>query len=175
MSYSTPFDVRAAVNPNGGTDDPPDDLTHTAADLSNGEIQNAIDEADSTIDSFIGSRYPTPVALVAGAVPHPLDYWSRNIAAYNATLTQRGSADFADTDPIARRYNATMLVLTAVRDGKAQIPNMTESGAGATGEGAGAGSPYNQYTGSLFDADDFSLVPELPGWRTGFGQFGGGW
>jgi phage gp36-like protein len=164
--YSTVFEVRAAVSPSGGSDNPPDVPTGSAADLGNTALTDSINEADSTIDSYIGGRYATPVVSVGdpAVVPHPIDYWSRNIAAYLATLTFRNSMDFTDNDPIARRYNATMLALTAVRDGKATL-SIPELGADSAGEASGAAPPYQQYEGHMFDTKDFDLVPDLPGWN----------
>jgi phage gp36-like protein len=152
----------------------PTQVTRTAADLSDAQIQDAITEADATIDSYIGAYYAVPVADVNEAVPHPVDYWSRNIAAYNATLTYRGSQDISDTDPIVRRYNATMQALQAVQAGKArlQLPNNTSPNAGT-----GAAPAYEPYDGDLFTPDDFSLAPAMydpvlggnPVWWVGWG------
>jgi phage gp36-like protein len=154
--YSTVFEVRAAVSSSGGAENPPSQETGTAADLSNAQLTDAINEADSVIDSYIGGRYTTPVASVNDAVPHPIDFWSRNIAAYLATLTKRGSQDFADTDPIARRYTATMLALTAVRDGKAVLPDPIPEILTDTGSG-GASGVINTYEGDMFRLGDFGL------------------
>lgn len=178
MAYSTPAMVRLALIPFSNQpagysgEDPPTEPTNTGADLSNLQLLDAIAEADSVIDSYIGKYYAVPVALVTDANPidpeapdmvgpHPIDYWSRNIAAYNATLSIRESQDFADTDPVARRYNATMTALTLVSKGLAnlQLPNNT-SGTSATG----AGSAVNPYVGDLFDPRDFSLRPINPAW-----------
>ena len=116
-----------------------------------------IAEADATIDSEIGGRYKVPVPLVDGKGPHPLDYWSRNIAAYLATLTFRGSADFADTDPIVRRDPPTMEALHGVRDGK----NALSLEGLDTGSNSGSvGLAVNQYEGTLFDSTDFDLAPD---------------
>lgn len=168
MPYSTVVEVRNALSPGDFTDsDAPydnGDLTNTAADLSNDQLTDAIAEADSLIDSFIGGRYTTPVLLdfngnVYVTTPHPLDYWSRNVAAYNATLTYRKSQDFADTDPVARRYIATMLAITAVRDGKATL-NIPDN-VSATGSQVGAGPIFNQYQGTLWSLCDFDLAPPV--------------
>lgn len=148
--------VRRAVSTS--TDDPanpPTDPQNNAADLSNDELTDAIAEADSTIDSYIGARYTTPVAAVDGqtTAPHPLDYWSRNIAAYNATLTVRGSQDFTDQDPIARRYNATMSALGSVKSGSAVLPGVAEVADGTSG----VGQALNQYENPLFREDEFDV------------------
>lgn len=167
MSYSSIAEVRLAVAP--GITNPsqqpslPDGATNTAADLPDSQLQDAIDEADSTIDSYIAGRYVTPAvgvnAQAGSPTPHPIDFWSRNIAAYLATLTYRGSQDFSDQDPIARRYSATMTALGNVSAGRAELPSLTTMSTGAPGEGSGAGVAYNAYEGSMFALEDFNLVP----------------
>lgn len=165
MPYSTVAMVRNALAPgnfeDGNEPYPDGDQTNTAADLSNDQLNDAIAQADATIDSYIGGRYAVPVLYDAGHVlyvltPAPLNFWSRDIAAYLATLTYRRAQDFADTDPVARRYLNAMLALTGVRDGKAvlQIPeNVTDSSE------VGVGSPVNPYQGHLFSTNDFDLQP----------------
>jgi len=161
MSYSTPALVRQALVPSlADPSNPPPTPTNTAADLTNDQIQDAINEADSTIDGMIGRFYAVPVASVAGGeegglvVPHPIDYWSRNLAAYNATLSYRGSMDFTDDDPVARRYNATMTALNAVQAGNAQLQLPDNVSLNAA---TGASAPYNPYSGDLFSVGDFDL------------------
>lgn len=153
MAYSTPKMVRQALVPSSDGSQP-DPLSNTAADLSDAQLNDAIAEADSTIDGYLGGFYAVPVALVGNAVPHPLDYWSRNIASYSATLSYRGSMDFSDTDPVARRYKDTMAALQAVSAGKLklQLPE-NFSGYGSTG----AGPAQNPYDGDLWTPDDFNL------------------
>lgn len=166
MSYATVQMVRLALVPSS-QGNLPTTPTRTAADLSDDQIRDAIAEADATIDSYIGSYYAVPVQpIVAGSdedgdvgqIPHPIDFWSRNIAAYSATLTYRGSQDLADTDPVVRRYNATMQALQAVAKGSArlQLPNNTSPNAAT-----GAGPAYEPYAGDLFTPDDFSLAPAM--------------
>lgn len=160
--YSTPADVRTAVASPLNPQDEPQEPTYTAADLPNATLIDAIAEADATIDEYLSAGYVTPVASVDDAVPHPVDYWSRNIAAYLATLTYRKSKDLTDNDPIVRRYNTTMSALVAIRDRKAFV-NLPENSVGS----AGAGTALNQYEGQLFLADDFDVNTDrsipLPG------------
>lgn len=159
MSYSTPEMVRKAVAPSASADGAlPANATHTAADLSNAQLADAIAEADSTIDSYIGRFYTTPVEPEGdpAAIPHPIDFWSRNIAAYNATLTYRGSQDLSEDDPISRRYRATMEALKAVNAGSAQLLIGLNEGDHSA---ASAAAPYNPLSGDLFTVDDFDLRP----------------
>jgi phage gp36-like protein len=160
MTYCTPEMVRQALVPSsdGAVPEAP---THTAADLTNTQLLDAIAEADVLIDGYLSGRYTTPVAAVGtptATTPHPVDYWSRNIAAYLATLTFRGSQDFSDQDPIYRRYVATMDALKAVAAGKMvlQIP----ANAGDTSV-VGVGPAFNPYSGTLFPIEDFDVNP---GW-----------
>lgn len=168
MAYSTPAMVRQALVP--GSDGTQTTNSGTAADLDDTQLTDEIAEADAMIDSYIARYYAVPVAVkiagddedgTDGSIPHPIDYWSRNIAAYNATLTFRKNLDFQETDPVARRYNATMTALTAVSRGQAtlQLPdNRTPN------SGSGAGTPVNPYVGNLFDARDWNLRPLTPDW-----------
>lgn len=167
MAYSTPGMIRKALVPTSdGT--LPEEPTFTAADLTDPQLVDAIAEADILINGYIGRLYITPVDLVGGAVPHPIDYWSRNIAAYNATLTLRGSQDFADQDPVARRYNATMEALKAVAAGTMRLELLRND---SPSSASTAGAPINPYTGELFCVNDFDLTApwsgQMPGpfWR----------
>lgn len=171
MAYSTAALVRQALVPSSdGTQ--PNVPTNTAADLTNAQLADAIAEADALIDGYINRFYVVPVMPVDSGsgpvVPHPLDYWSRNIAAYNATLAFRGSLDFADTDPVARRYSATMEALKAVSAGTISLPyprNQADSGTGYAAEA------INPYVGDLFCVSDFDLTEPWNPWR---GPFWGG-
>lgn len=180
MAYSTVKMVRQALVPSS-TGEQPVSPTNTAADLTDTQLLDAIAEADSTIDGYVGRFYAVPIALIVadsdedgpvGAIPHPIDYWSRNLAAYNATLTLRGSQDFTDDDPVARRYKATMDALKGVGNGtiSLQLPDNR-----STNASTGASAPYNPYVGDLFDPTDFSLRPVSPAWPIGVGTWGRGW
>jgi phage gp36-like protein len=163
VAYSTVISVRTAVSPDvpqEGFDNPPSTPTHTAADLSNGTLTDAIAEADATIDSYLANRYVTPVDTTNG-VPHPIDFWSRNIAAYLATLTYRKSKDVSVDDPIVRRYTATMQALTSVQRNLASLP-LPELSTSSEGPEA-AGDAINQYSGHLFDSVEFDLEAAQPG------------
>lgn len=157
MAYSTPQKVRMALVPSSDGS-APTSPTNTAADLSDAQLNDAIAEADAMIDSYIGGYYAVPVAATGtpAVIPHPIDFWSRNIAAYGATLTYRGSMDFTDTDPINRRYKDTLAALQAVAAGKVrlQIPENTSGNSAIQ-----PGSTINPYVGDLWQPEDFSLYP----------------
>lgn len=156
-TYTVVSEVRLALVPSSDGAIPATP-SNTAADLVDTQLQDAINEAASQIDSYIGRFYAVPVAAVGNpaAIPHPIDFWCRNIAAYNATLTYRGSQDFSDDDPIARRWKATMDALSLVATGKValQIPDNTSEHSAS-----GVGPAYNPYIGDLWTPDDFSLSP----------------
>jgi len=173
MPYSTVAMVRSALAPGEyDMNNPPDTPTNTAADLSNAQLSDAIAEADSTIDGWINPIYDTPVLNdpATNATPHPIDYWSRDLAIYFATLVRRKGADFADTDPVARRYSQVMLQLQAVGKGLVKL-SLPSSG---TLTEMGAGPVTNPYVGNLFTVEDFGIVQDnRPG--AGIGIFGRGY
>lgn len=159
MAYSTPALVRKAITPtsDGSEPDPLPAVPRTAADLSDAQLSDAIAEADSTIDGYIGNFYTVPVAAAGDppAVPSPLPYWSRTIAAYLAVNAVRGELDMDDANPVLRRYKDVLAALEAVSAGtmKLQIPDNTSDNAGS-----GAGAPFNPYVGDLFTPEDFGVT-----------------
>jgi phage gp36-like protein len=169
MPYSTPEMVRKAFVPSSdGT--LPATQTFTAADLTDDQLLDAIGEADGYIDSMIGRFYTTPVAQTGNTAPHPLDWWSRNIAAYNAYLAFRQGQDFSDQDPVARRYQATLVALQAVNAGTASLNLPRQDG---DSRASGASPAYEPYQGDLWTPEDFSVNPSWgltyghqPFWRS---------
>jgi phage gp36-like protein len=169
MPYSTPEMVRKAFVPSSdGT--LPAEQTFTPADMSDDQLLDAIGEADGTIDSLIGRFFTTPVEHTAETAPHPIDWWSRNLAAYNAYLAFRQGQDFSDQDPVARRYQATMAALQAVNSGTASLELPRQGG---DSRAAGASPAYEPYAGDLWTPEDFSIGSALnvgwgssPFWRS---------
>jgi phage gp36-like protein len=162
VSYSTPAMVRLALVPSCAGFRP-SPKSNTAADLEDSQLNDAIAEADSTIETYISGYYATPVANTQDSdgnftvVPHPVDFWSRNIAVYNATLVYRGGQDFADTDPIARRFTGTMNALVAVSKGSInlELPLVASS----DNSRIAVGNAVNPYSGTLWDACSFGIGP----------------
>jgi hypothetical protein len=146
MSYSQPADVRAALVPGGGSS-PPVPSSNTAADLTDPELQDAIAQADATIDGRIGAAY-----AASETVPPIVKYWSRDIAAYLATLTFRKSKDIAPDDPVRLRYAFVM--------GQILTPGgfLPEPSPAAEGGNLTAVNPVGQ----LFPAENYEL-----GWYNG--------
>lgn len=167
MAYSQPNDIRNALAPGpwpytGGGSAP---KTGTAADLGDPQLVDAISEADAQIDLMLNRRYATPVADTD--VPNLVRWWSRDIAAYYATLTYRKGRDLTAQDPVALRYNSAIVALTAVRDGK-NLLNLPEptSAAGDTGSVSGASAPINPYNGTLFGPCDVGLPGSDPAYQS---------
>jgi phage gp36-like protein len=174
MAYSTPAIVRKALVPTADGSLPATP-SHTAADLSDPQLIDHIAEADAIIDGYIARFYVVPVGETSpGVTPVPISYWSRDIAAYLASCTYRGSMDFTDNDPVARRYKAVMDALKDVSAGKVKLNLPLAAGTGSTAAG-GAGPALNPYVGDLWAPGDFGVQPGndslgLPYWRSN-----GGW
>lgn len=154
--YSSPADVRNALTP--GADDA--DLT-TAASFSDAQIEDAIKEADGTIDTFVASKYGIPQDSGDPTVAiYPVRAWSRDIAAYLVTLTYRKSKDLQPDDPIRLRFNWVMGILEKIASGDL-IPNLPQPPTPPDGYGPQGAFVYNQYHGKLFTMADVFCPP---GW-----------
>jgi len=160
--YSSTDDVRYAVAPGSvGRDSPA-----TAGSLNDEQIIDAINEADSIVNLHVAGRYvveqdPANVAVATA----PFRYWSRNIAAWMATLSQRLSKPVDVNDPVRLRYIETMALLVKVREGNLDIPGATPVSPSTTGDDVFV---YNQYEGHLFGLNDLGLshspLPETGLW-----------
>lgn len=159
MTYASTIDVRNALTPAGGPG--------TAGSLTDGQLLDAILEADQTIDTYLEIPAVHTVEMeeinqegdyVVVALA-PVRFWSRNIAAYLATLTYRRGKDLSIDDPVRLRYTSTLTILTDIRDGKTRnpIPLTPDADESNTG-GEGDAEVFNQYSGQLFSADDFALT-----------------
>ena len=165
--YCTVADVRNALTPGGDASRP----GGTAASLEDPQIEDAIREADGIIDMHLSLRYKVPmlelseiltddndvevtVTYIVGQ--QPARYWSRNIAAYLATLTFSRNRNMPEDEPVRLRYNQTMAQLIAVRDGRANLPFPAPDGESPAGSDIGV---FNQYEGTLFGPSDFHIGP----------------
>lgn len=158
--YSSVDDVRNALAPGGSTSDP-----STPASIDEGEIVDAISEADGIINGYISSRYtvPSDPVLVAVAVS-PVRWWSRNIAAWLLTLTYRKQQDVGPDEPIRLRYDQTIAFLTQVRDGQMDLGSLAANDT-ATGDQVFV---ENLYQNKLFPTEP-SGGWDRDGWRvTGY-------
>lgn len=152
--YSTVEAVRDALTPGGLSGD-----RTTAAIMTDTDIQDQIEEADSIIDIALSNRYVTPIAPADLPDGSPVAFWSRSIAAYLATLTKRKGADLKETDPIVRRYNLTMGQIAQIQGGKAQLQITLLPDADIQD----AVQVVNQYEGDMFAPGDYSLRHEQRG------------
>lgn len=156
--YSSVVDVRNALTPGASSTD-----VGTAASLGNSQIEDAIQQADAKIDEYVPSGYTVPMQNVQQGEPlapvsvavSPIRWWSRDIAAYLATLTFKRNQDVSPDDPVRLRFNLAMQSLTAVRDGDINLPPDANSG----DDTAGDVFVHNHYTGTLFGTSDFDLSP----------------
>jgi phage gp36-like protein len=79
-------------------------------------IDDAIAEASSLVDGYVGGPYASN-----DFVPGLIQYWTRDVAAYLATLTWRKSKDLTPEDPVVLRYNTVTTMLTDVMNGSLVI------------------------------------------------------
>jgi phage gp36-like protein len=158
--YCAPSDVRNALAPDGASGG-----TNTAADLDDPSIIDAINEASSVVDSYVSGPYDTSIGDV---IPTVISFWTRDIAAYYATLTWRKSKDLTPQDPVTLRYQAALAGLEGIAAGTVSIPMPQD-----VGEQADVEVPVGMQTplpwgNQLFNWWDFDL--------TGYGASGrGGW
>lgn len=170
--YSTAYDVRLALTPGASATD-----LETAAHLTNSQIEDAINEADGVINTYISQWYTVVLATVENpepvpdpipdppppaevqVAPAPVRAWSRDIAAYLATLTFFKNKEVTEDDPVRQRYLMVLGMLRDIRDRKSILdpdvfpPNPdTANGQGVT--------VVNTYEGKLFGPEDFGLAPE---------------
>lgn len=165
--YSTVTDVKNVL---GG-----DAASGTAATLSNTVLLDAIYQADSMIRSYIGYRYQIPFEHIdqddnplTTVAAEPVRWWSRDIAAFLATLTYKRNQDVTPDDPVRLRLNMALQQMVAVRDSKTHLafpPAQVQSADPAV-------TVINLYVGSLFGPSDFDLQ-QVPAART-WGSWPGG-
>lgn len=153
--FSLTLDVRNALTPGAVPTD-----KATASGLSEDQLLDAIKQADAKIQGYLPAGYTVPMediepnpTITVNVAVLPFRYWSRDIAAYLATLTFKQNKDVSENDPIRLRYEATMADLEAVAAGTYVIPP------DATTEGTEQDiSVINQYEGAMFGLEDFDLA-----------------
>ena len=155
--YSTVKDVKDALAPTA-------QQNGTAATLSDTQIADAINEADAVINTYLGSIYTIPLLPVdpptdppASYGQEPVRYWSRDIAAFLATLTFKRNQDVPADDPVRLRFNLAMKMLDDIKNGKTTLPFPPAGG----NDGAGA-FVFNTIP-HMFNPLDSGY-----GWRYGF-------
>lgn len=158
-AYCSAQDVRNALTSGGDKTD-----KETAAGLPDWQIADAIEEASAIVETHISTRYKIEVkdgeqtvgtqTVDIEVADAPVRWWTRDIAAFLATLTFRKGKDLAEDDPIRLRFNMAMGFLTAVRDGSMNLPNFP--GADTSGDAQGV-EVFNKYEGTLFEPEDLGL------------------
>ncbi|WP_336033386.1 DUF1320 domain-containing protein [Acinetobacter bereziniae] len=73
------------------------------------KLNSAIDEANSEVDAYVGSRYPLPL--------HPIPPFLANIAC-NLARYYAVTGDLAENDPIKMRFESSIKTLTKISEGK---------------------------------------------------------
>lgn len=157
MNYCSVVDVRNALAADGQTTG-----TNTAADMDDAALTDAIAEASSVVDTYVGGPYGP-----ADSVPDMVIYWTRDVAAFLATCTFRRSKDFETMDPVLLRYQQAIGRLQGIFTGttamqSSQMPT-TDIFTGAV---------YNLYHGILFPMWAFDLTGRS---EATSGESGSGW
>jgi phage gp36-like protein len=140
-AYTTVDDLRLALAP-GGVADP-----GTASALSDGELADAVGEAQSEVDARLSDR-GAPYA--EGAVPALVAQITRDLAAFKATLVHRKGHPVEPNDPVRLRYDHALALLRQIGTGEVDLPGTVE-------EGTSESALLNPYDGALFQLDDFAL------------------
>jgi hypothetical protein len=164
-TFCTVRDVRLALTPNAVEEEVA--RPETAAYFQDYQIEDAILEAEGIVAAHIAARY----TIVTGEVeeinpedpletwvwvvaPSPIRAWTRDVAAYLASLTFHRHKDIEEDDPIRLRFKMVMDNLIAVRDRKMNI-DLPPIGDGTSGVFV-----INQYEGKLFGLEDVGLEYE---------------
>lgn len=157
-TYVTPAELRTSLARD------PQHPEGTAADLGDDHLQWAIDAAQSQVDSRLQLRYSTPFGE---PVPPLVRAITTAIAGYLADLGYRQSVDSNSQDPVAKRYQWAIDMLSRLVNGSASLPGVSTS----------VGTfPVNPYEGELFGLGEFDLTVADDGrWRPPPGTWQGPW
>lgn len=96
----------------------PANTAATLASLSDDQLQEAINDAGSQVDSALGFTFPTPFSA---PVPRQIALLTRDIAVYLADWTYRQFKDYAPGNPIVLRYQRAIKLLEELRAGHAKL------------------------------------------------------
>lgn len=163
-TYCTVKDVRTALTSGAAKEN--------AASLEDWQIEDAISQAEGTVDSYLSMRYLVPVptmeieeddpnlpgnVIINTIAVAPIRYWTRDLAAWYCVLTHRMSKDISEDDPIRLRRNEAIELMTAVRDRKANVPIPVIP---ADENGQDGLEIFNLYEGTLFGPEDQGLTAD---------------
>ena len=154
-AYATVTDVRLAV-----ARDP--SKPNSTAELSDDQLGEAIENAQSQVDGYLRGRYTVPFLDPVPALAKSLVI---DIAAYLAGLNWYQETELLGTDPLALRYARAIALLKDISMGDIDL-DTGDGGGPAPDSAGGMGSPINQYSGSMFGMSDFGL---------GYGRCDRGW
>lgn len=147
MAYATVEQVRLALSPDGSSDP----TLGTAASLEDAQLEDAIGEAASEVDGKLAGRYTVPFDPVPGLVTG----WTRDIAAFLATLTYRRGTPLSPDDPVRLRYLRAKDMLDQASKGLVDLVGVADG----TATSAAEPTVVNPYDGVLFPLDSFHLNP----------------
>lgn len=134
-TYATVEDVRDVLKGTQG------DIPGTAADLTDLQLEEAIDNAENQVNSALGGRYDVPFS--PSQVPNIVHTITRDIACYLADLTYRMGREYlSEANPLRLRYQRAKEMLYAIRDGKSSIEDLPSGDDGKVGSPAYVENPY---------------------------------
>lgn len=149
MAYSTLAEVRAILI--GVDSSPATDYDLTPNQLSDAQIEDDIANADTQIDSALGSRYTVPFPT---PTPPLINSISKDIASYLADLRFRGGKEYAsELSPFYLRYQRAVAQLNGLIEGTGSVPEIDL--------GTSDGIAINPYEGTLMTTKHiFTRWPE---------------
>lgn len=121
-----------------------DTTNATAAALTDGQLQESIDEATAQVNGKArGAPYNDPAPPLIAQV-------TRDLAAYFATLTHRRSQPLPADHPVALRYAAASRMLDGMQKGTVELPAPPAGSVEAS-------AVVNQLDGALFPLEGLGL------------------
>lgn len=128
-----------------------DNVSRTAASLSDAKIEEQIKGAVEEVNSRLGVRYSVPFA---DPIPAVVEYITRDFAAYYSDMVFRQSKDFSsELDPVYLRYKRAMKLLEDLASGAAVI--VPPDGGSGSDEAQARG--VSRSPGRFFTLGDFGL------------------
>lgn len=112
--YCQPSDIRSSV---GGTDAG----TGTCAQLSDGQLNEAIARAGAKVSSYAGTTWAVDASNPVVTVPDLISSLTLAIATFYATLTYRKGKDLSAMDPVYLGYVDAMATLKDIASGLIQV------------------------------------------------------
>ena len=137
-----------------------DDVDSTAASLSTGQIEDAIESAETEVDAKLAHEYQVPFPEEDQTPPLIRDI-TRDIAAFLADLTFRRDADYtSDNEPMLMRHRRAQELLALLSSGNIELQGALPIGGEVPGPSTKPVVKNAGYYGNLFTLDDFRLGPD---------------